>query len=210
MEPSPWEQALGEQFLQLDPRLRAYFGAIPSGAVGDGRGVFRVVGTPRRWLWPLLAVLARDAVLFPVWEREVPFHVRNTPGPSTVAALRRFDFESGSRTMCDLVSVEAGALVDRLGRRGSVVVALVATVDGGALVLRSTRVRLWGIPLPRVLAPHMALVERWDEAGSHQHVSFVLHSALIGRLYEYDGWFDYRIAAAHPREDADDPRAHTR
>ncbi|MBE7163154.1 MAG: DUF4166 domain-containing protein, partial [Williamsia herbipolensis] len=64
---------------RLHPRLRAYFAAIPPGHVGRGDGVFAVVGTPRRWLWPFLALFARDDVMFPVWERDVPFTVENRP-----------------------------------------------------------------------------------------------------------------------------------
>jgi hypothetical protein len=77
---SPYELCAAPELLaRLHPRLRAYFGAIPPGHVGRGEGVFRVVGTPRRWLHPLLALFARDAVMFPVWERDVPFTVENRP-----------------------------------------------------------------------------------------------------------------------------------
>jgi hypothetical protein len=77
---SPYELTTPPDVLaRLHPRLRAYFGAVPPGHVGRGEGVFAVVGTPRRWLWPLLACTALDAVMFPVWERDVPFTVENRP-----------------------------------------------------------------------------------------------------------------------------------
>jgi hypothetical protein len=64
IERSPWEAALGDVLGGLHPRLRGYFAAIPAGHLGVGEGVFATVGTPRRWLWPLLWFFARDGVLF--------------------------------------------------------------------------------------------------------------------------------------------------
>jgi hypothetical protein len=79
MAPSPYElSAPGHVLARLHPRLRTYFAAVPVGHVGR-EGLFAVVGTPRRWLWPVLALLARDGVVFPVWERDVPFTVENRP-----------------------------------------------------------------------------------------------------------------------------------
>ena len=40
-------------------------------------GTFDRVGTPRRWLWPVLRVLQRRRILFPVWEHDVPFTIEN-------------------------------------------------------------------------------------------------------------------------------------
>ncbi|PYY32550.1 DUF4166 domain-containing protein [Curtobacterium sp. MCJR17_055] len=80
MSGSPYElSAPADVLARLHPRLRTYFGRIPSGYVGRGSGTFSVVGTPRRWVWPVLAVFARDAVMFPVWEHDVPFTVENRP-----------------------------------------------------------------------------------------------------------------------------------
>ncbi|MET3451881.1 DUF4166 domain-containing protein [Curtobacterium sp. 1544] len=80
MTRSPYELSISPDVLaRLHPRLRTYFGPIPPGQVGRGEGVFDVVGTPRRWLRPVLAWFARDAVMFPVWERDVPFTVENRP-----------------------------------------------------------------------------------------------------------------------------------
>ena len=117
---SPYRAVLGAAFDELHPRLRAYFDAIPAGAVGRGSGVFETVGTPRRWLWPVLAVFARSHVMFPVWEREVPFTVENRAvtapdGSPAVAATRRFALRSGAATMVDEISVRRGAVIDRLG-----------------------------------------------------------------------------------------------
>lgn len=218
---SPYELSTPSEVLaRLHPRLSTYFGAIPPGHVGRGEGVFDVVGTPRRWLWPLLAWFARDSVMFPVWERDVPFTVENRParvrrGPGTglearpaVRAHRTFRFRSGSRTMVDAITAEPVGLVDHLGRRGRVSARLRAEVDArgpdaGALRLVSTRVtfRALGreVRLPARIAPRVTLKERFDDEADLQRVSLVLTAPVLGTLYRYEGAFRYEIAPDEER-----------
>lgn len=215
MSRSPYELSTPPDVLaRLHPRLRTYFGPIPPGHVGRGEGVFTVVGTPRRWLWPVLAWFARDAVMFPVWERDVPFTVENRPAhvrrgstgleaQVAVRAHRTFRFRSGTRTMVDAITAEPDGLVDHLGRRGRVSALLRTEVDGtgpdaGALRLVSTRVtfRALGreVRLPAVVAPRVTLVERFDDEADRQRVSLVLSAPVVGTLYRYEGAFRYEIA----------------
>jgi len=212
---SPYELSTPPDVLaRLHPRLRMYFAAVPPGHVGRGEGVFTVVGTPRRWLWPVLAWFARDAVMFPVWERDVPFTVENRPAhvrrgstgleaQVAVRAHRTFRFRSGARTMVDAITAEPDGLVDHLGRRGRVSALLRTEVDGtgpdaGALRLVSTRVtfRALGreVRLPAVIAPRVTLVERFDDEADRQRVSLVLSAPVVGTLYRYEGAFRYEIA----------------
>lgn len=221
MSRSPYELSTPSEVLaRLHPRLSTYFGAIPPGHVGRGEGVFDVVGTPRRWLWPLLAWFARDSVVFPVWERDVPFTVENRParvrrGSGTglearpaVRAHRTFRFRSGSRTMVDAITAEPDGLVDHLGRRGRVSARLRAEVDAhgpdaGALRLVSTRVtfRALGreVRLPALIAPRVTLMERFDDEADLQRVSLVLTAPVLGTLYRYEGAFRYEIAPDEER-----------
>ncbi|MCS5511554.1 DUF4166 domain-containing protein [Curtobacterium flaccumfaciens pv. betae] len=216
MSRSPYELSTPPEVLaRLHPRLRTYFAAVPPGHVGRGEGVFTVVGTPRRWVWPVLAWFARDAVMFPVWERDVPFTVENRParvrrGPGTglearpaVRAHRTFRFRSGARTMVDAITAEPDGLVDHLGRRGRVSARLRAQVDdtgpdAGALRLVSTRVtfRALGrdLRLPAALSPCVTLTERFDDEADLQRVSLVLTAPVVGTLYRYEGAFRYEIA----------------
>ncbi|MBA8989626.1 hypothetical protein FHW23_000858 [Curtobacterium pusillum] len=215
MTRSPYQLSTPPDVLTcLHPRLRTYFGPIPPGHVGRGEGVFDVVGTPRRWLWPLLAWFARDAVMFPIWERDVPFTVENrparvrrrsTPGQEervAVRAYRTFRFRSGTRTMVDAITAEPEGLVDHLGHRGRVSALLRTEVDAhgpdaGALRLVSTRVtfRALGreLRLPALIAPRVTLVERFDDDADRQRVSLVLTAPLIGTLYRYEGAFRYAV-----------------
>ncbi|MCS5496935.1 DUF4166 domain-containing protein [Cnuibacter physcomitrellae] len=195
---SPFERALGpEAVAALHPRLRAYVGAIPAGHHGVGRGTYEVAGSRRRWLRPVLAVLAREQVLFPAHQRDVPFRIRNDEGPWGRRAQREFGFLSGRRTMVDEVHLVDGRLVDDIGSHRRFRAELEAGVDDGALVLTSTRMLIrvgrHRIPLPRRWSPRLHLVERFDDAAGRQRVDLVLVAPAIGRLYEYRGTFEYRI-----------------
>lgn len=197
---SPYEVALGGDLTGLHPQLRAYFAAIPAGHQGLGRGTFDRVGTPRRWLWPVLALLARDGVVFPVWERDVPFSVVNRPGPARVDAVRRFDFPAGAREMIDSIGADAGGLADLLGRSGRLEARLHSRIVDGALHLDSTRVfvHLAGrrVPVPRLCAPRVHLTERFDDADARQHVRVTVTLPIVGTVYEYSGSFRYSIEEA--------------
>jgi hypothetical protein len=201
---SPYEAALGDELDRLHPRLRTYFSAIPAGAVGCGRGTFAVVGTPRRWLWPVLWVLGRQGVLFPVDRHDVPFRVTNraatdATGSVAVRAVRHFDFADGPRHMVDSIVARGTGLEDHLGHRRRWSARLRVTVVDGALTMTSTRTSLrmgrLHLPLPRTIAPRVSLHESFDESVGRQRVSVVLDSPALGRLYEYTGHFDYEVVA---------------
>ena len=203
--PSPYEEVFRDTLDSLHPGLRAYFGEIPRGSIGVGAGVFDVVGTPRRWLWPALRLLAAEGIMFPAWQRQVPFTVVNRPfvdarGNLAVGAVRRFRFDSGERSMIDAITAERGGLVDHPGRSRRLASRLSGTVVDGRLTLVSTvlTVRLGRVRLrvPRAIAPTVALVERFDVADGRQHVALEVRAPLIGRVYEYSGSFSYRIEKA--------------
>lgn len=193
---SPYERAL--DLSGLDPSLRTYFSGIPEGQQGVGRGTFDVVGTPRRWLWPVLAVLAREGIVTPTWQHRVPFAVRNRAGADgSLVAERRFDLPGGAFTMVDRMTARSGLLIDQLGYGRRLAARFASRVDAGALHLRSVEVRVrlarhWlRVPLP--IAPRVDLIERYDHERELQHVSVELSLPLIGRIYEYSGWFSYHL-----------------
>lgn len=193
---SPWQLALGARLQELDPALATYFSTIPAGSVGRGSGTFDWVGTPRRWLWPVIAVLGRAAIAFPVWERDVPFEVVNVPGDGSIRATLAFGLRSGERVMRHEIRMTPNGLVDVLGTRGRLEAALRADVVDGRLELRSTGVR-WRVAralIPIPFAPRIHLVERRE--ADRQRVEFSMTAPVLGRIYEYSGTFGYRIEAS--------------
>lgn len=199
---SPYQRVLGRDLAGLHPRLRAYFSAIPLGSVGRGDGIFDVVGTPRRWLWPALWLLGRAGIVFPVWQHGVPFSVTNRPvtdagGSPAVSAVRRFRFSGGHRDMTDLIAAPAGGLIDRLGSGGILEAAFEAGVAEGGLVLTSTKVAVrvgrLALVVPSRIAPVVRLSERFDDAADRQRIGVTIDAPLLGRLYEYRGSFTYSV-----------------
>ncbi|MBO9625274.1 MAG: DUF4166 domain-containing protein [Microbacterium sp.] len=195
---SPYARALGDRVAELHPRLRAYFQAVPDGHVGIGDGVFRRVGTPRRWLWPLLRVLERRGVVPACWEHDVPFRVENRTIAARAIAEREFDLPGGTWTMHDSVVLSRhGRVVDELGEPGVVAACFDVDVHRGGLRLTSRAVGLrigrMRLRLPAIVRPTVRLWERFDEGIDRQRVSLTIDAPLIGRVYEYAGDFAYRI-----------------
>lgn len=195
---SPYARALGERMQHLHPVLQRYFSTVPAGSVGLGEGVFEVVGTPRRWLWPVLWLLQQRGVVFAGWQQAVPFHIVNRTVGGSAVSLRTFETEHLAWTMSDAVSLTpAGTLVDRIGAPATVAAALRIDVADGALTLTSSRVGLrvghLRITIPRCVAPVVRVTECFDDADGRQHVAATIDVPLLGRVYEYRGSFTYRI-----------------
>jgi hypothetical protein len=147
-------------------------------------------------------------VIFPVWERDVPFTVENrsvtrADGSPAVAAVREFQLSGGPRRMVDEIGVSSGALDDRLGRPVRAVALFGARILEGALHLRSERVTIvvgrLGVRLPRAVAPLIVLTERFDEAENRQRVAITVTMPIVGRVYQYAGWFRYEVDTGESR-----------
>ncbi|MCS5713047.1 DUF4166 domain-containing protein [Herbiconiux sp. CPCC 205716] len=208
---SPYELTSGSSLDDLHPVVRRYVGGIRPGFRGYGSGVFEQIGTPRRWLWPLLRMLGPQGILFPAWEHNVPFSVINAPlvdrdGRTGVVAVRRFHFLTGAQTMVDVITAEnpgPDGLVDHLGVDRRFRVRLSTRVVRGELHLVSTAVELrvgrHFVPLPRAVTPRVTVVERFDDAANAgegaQRVTAVVEAPLVGRVYEYTGTFGYEVRA---------------
>ncbi|TBN57757.1 DUF4166 domain-containing protein [Glaciihabitans arcticus] len=198
-EESVWQRALGDDIDRLSPGLRAYFALPPAGTVGRGTGVYEVAGSSRRWLRPVLAVLAWRRILFPEFGRGIPFTVTNTPAGDALRGWRTFDFPGRTRVMQDEMRIVGGALHDFLGRHSELEAQLELEVVEGALHLRTGR--LWlNLGRLRVALPRLArirLIEQSVENG--QRVSAVLSSPVLGDWFEYTGDFRYEYVSNSDR-----------
>ncbi|WP_149085894.1 MULTISPECIES: DUF4166 domain-containing protein [Microbacterium] len=204
---SPYARALGVRLTELHPRLQTYFQAVPEGMVGVGEGTFHRVGTPRRALWPLLHRLERRGVIAARWERDVPFRIENRTIASRAIAERTFRFADGPWVMRDAVApTRHGRIVDELGEPGLIVACFDVEPRAGALHLTSravgVRVGRFRLRIPRIMAPVVRLVERWDEEAERQRVRLTVDAPLLGRLYEYRGDFSYLLEPDRKDDDA--------
>jgi Domain of unknown function (DUF4166) len=201
---SPYERALGDRFSELHPQLQVYFAAIPDGHVGHGTGVFDTVGARRWWARATLRLLGAG-VLFPVWERDVPFTVVNRPerspsGQLAVAAERTFRLRNGDRVMTDRVATAERTLVDVLGRKRRFRARFQPNVCDAGLQLDSTdvevRVGRHHLRMPRAVAPSIRLTERaaaGESSARLQHIAITVDVPVLGRIYEYSGTFTYEL-----------------
>lgn len=221
-ERSVSELILGDEIAQLHPQLRRYFGPIPAGHEGRGRGVYSWAGPRHRVLRPVFAWLAWRRILFPERGRDVPFTVVNTrSGAGALSARREFEFPRVTRIMEDTMCVVRGKggasrLVDRLGRRRGLEVDLELDVHEGGVRMRSTRLgvrlnvpvlrkhgrargreavlrpRTLRVPLPRIVT--MTLDERAHPSeDGRQRVDVRLRAPLLGDVFRYVGDFEYAV-----------------
>lgn len=200
---SPYERALGDRISELHPKTAWYFRTIPEGHVGIGTGVFTSAGSRHRWLWPVFRIAEALGVAFAGWERDVPFRIENRTIRGTAVAVRHFELPGRSWVMPDTVSLGANRVLrNEIGPHRTVVTTFDIDVQDAAVVLRIRRVGMrFGrlrVAAPRFLRPRISLVERWDEDRRQHHVNMTIDAPLIGRVYEYTGYFDYTIQSETP------------
>lgn len=200
---SPYERALGERIAELHPKTGWYFRTIPAGHVGVGRGTFTTAGSRHRWLWPVFRIAEALGVAFAGWETDVPFRIENRTVDGRALAVRHFDLPGRTWVMPDVVELTpAGILRNEIGPHRTVVTTFDIDVRDGAVVLTIRRVGMrFGrlrIAAPSFLRPRIGLVERWDDGRQQHHVNMTIDAPLLGRVYEYTGYFDYVIESETP------------
>lgn len=198
---NPYNAVLGDAAsAELHPALRTYFSALGHDEVGIGEGTFEVVGARRRWIRWLLAPLSRRGVVFAGWRTNVPFRITNRLRPDGLLTAQR-ELRLGDNhawIMTDSVAVNLqGRVVDVLGVPPTVAASFTAAVTDGAFTLRShtvgVRIAQRMLRIPGAIAPVIRLMERFDDQVGRQHVDITLALPLLGIIYEYRGYFDYRI-----------------
>ncbi|MFD5215878.1 DUF4166 domain-containing protein [Microbacterium sp. NPDC058345] len=195
---SPYLRVLGAGRAGLHPNLATYFEAVPPGHIGIGEGVFHRAGARRRWLWPVFRMLQARGAVLGGWHENVPFTVRNRSVEGSAVARRTFHLPAGDWVMRDVVSARAnGTVVDQLGEPPIVAAAFRVSVEGGALRLHSTAVGIrlgrLRVRMPKAIAPVIRLRESFDDAARRQRVELSVDVPGLGRVYEYDGTFAYRV-----------------
>lgn len=195
---SPYQRALGDRISELHPKTAWYFRTIPDGHVGVGTGVFTTAGSRYRWLKPAFRIAEALGVAFAGWEKNVPFRIENRTIGGAAVAVRHFELPGRTWVMPDIVTLGSNRVLrNEIGPHRTVVTTFDIDVEGGAVVLRIRRAGMrFGrlrIAAPRLLHPRIGLVERWDQERQQHHVNMTIDAPLLGRVYEYTGYFDYAI-----------------
>ena len=215
---SPYQAVLGDGLRRPAPAAAGVLRRDPGRrTTASGRGVFDTVGTPRRWLWPALALLGGRRGLPGLASATCRSRSMNRPGRGrggrAVGARRpRLPPRGrGDGRWCDEISADARGHRRPLGRPSPRVEPRfdAAVVDGAtaahvdvASSCGSARMR---IPVPALVAPrvdaHRALRRR---PGRAARVASRCTSPLIGTVYEYAGSFRYSVQSggAEARERA--------
>jgi hypothetical protein len=164
-----YRRVLGKRFDQLHPVLRR-FHSTPN-AVGVGR--FRVRRHPGRFR-ELLATFSR----FPPTSDATEVLLRVLPAGAGERWVRSFD----GVPLVTLQTVRGGVLIEQAGPTHF---GFAIEVLNGGMVFRSTRVWLFGVELPRALAPSLYATVNPTECGWKAAVRMSV--PLLGPLLEYEG-----------------------
>lgn len=193
----PYRQALGAQASTLHPRLESYFSPLPPGRAGHGHGVLTRLGS-RSPLRILMRPFQSRGAFYAGWADDVPFEVINRGEDGAVVAERRFHVSGEAWVMRDRVTLAGdGLMEDLIGAPPMLSAVFEVAVESGALVLRSHRMRIQlgrlRLRVPRPVAPRILLEERFLDELDRQQVSVSVDLPVLGRIYEYEGTFTYRI-----------------
>lgn len=208
--PSIYQQALGDDYERLHPRIRERFGLqSEAGVACIGRGVMDRVWYNRLAALPL-AVGARRHLMFPQAGEQVPFTVHNYAytdrwGRETVSWVRKFRFPGRLRqfdaTM--IYSDERGRIVDYLGNRQHLAVDLELSVDPrGGIRIRSGEQRCYEGLLqfrwPQLFTGAAEVCEWYDEAADCYRIEVDVSSPLLGPVFRYAGRFQAEFVKCPP------------
>ena len=153
--------------------------------------MFTEAGCTSALLRPALRLAAAWRIAFPEGGASIPFTIENRGDASgAVHARRELRFPGRRRVMVDAVREHRGLVVDALGTSGRLEVALRVDAVDGALVARSSavRVRVGGLWWRVVVKPAGAGREWWL-VSFHRKTEGAIRSAIrsaknAGRLIE--------------------------
>lgn len=204
--PSLYEQALGDEFERLHPRMKQRFGFSSEDRVAHvGRGVMHKIERPSRIAKPVLALCTLRNLLFPERGTNVPFTIANCAyvdsfGRETMTWYRTFRFPRRTRVFeaTMVLDHERKTIVDYLGTHQHVAADLHASVDddggmnftGGEQRYYTT---LFGFRIPRWLVGNANVREWWDDNDGCYRIDVHVTNRLLGTILRYQGSFDLEI-----------------
>jgi len=198
---SIYEQALGEKFRLLHPRIQERFGfSSKDRRASIGTGVMEKVWRGRSFTLPFLYIGSWRRIMFPERGASIPFTVRNYAycdpyGRETVTWIRNFATRHPRRFDAYMIySKKRGAVVDYLGTHQHLAVDIHLSVDDrGGLRLRSGAQRFYegfiAFNFPLALSGFAEVCEWFDDRDQKFHIEVNVHNDVWGPLFGYVGSF---------------------
>jgi hypothetical protein len=198
---SVYEQALGNRFRLLHPRIQERFGfSSKDRRASIGTGVMEKVWRGKPFTLPFLYVGSWRRIMFPERGEAIPFTVRNYAycdpyGRETVTWIRNFATRHPRRFDAYMIySQERRVVVDYLGTHQHLAVDIHLSVDErGGLRLRSGAQRFYegliAFSFPLALSGIADVCEWFDDRDQKFHIEVNVHNDVWGPLFGYVGSF---------------------
>ena len=199
---SIYEQALGEEFKLLHPRMQERFGfSSKDGRASIGKGTMDKIWRGKFFTLPFLYVGSWRRIMFPERGTAIPFTIRNFAyvdpfGRETVTWIRNFETHHPRRFDAYMIySQQRGGIIDYLGTHQHLAVDIRLSVDQrGGLCLRSGSQRFYegliGFTFPLLFSGVADVCEWYEERDGRFHIEVNVHNDTWGPLFGYRGKFD--------------------
>jgi Domain of unknown function (DUF4166) len=199
---SIYEQALGDKFKLLHPRIQERFGFNSKDRCASiGRGVMDKIWRGKFFTLPFLYVGSWRRIMFPESGTAVPFTIRNYAytdplGRETVTWIRNFETPHPRRFDAYMIySEQRGCVVDYLGTHEHLAVDIDLSVDSrGGLRLRSGAQRFYEgfirFNFPMICSGIADVCEWYEGSDQKFHIEVNVHNDVWGPLFGYSGSFD--------------------
>jgi hypothetical protein len=198
---SIYEQALGDKFNLLHPRIQERFGfSSQDGRASIGTGVMEKVWRGKFFTLPFLYVGSWRRIMFPDCGSDISFTVKNYAyrdpmGRETVTWIRNFATPHPRRFDAYMIYSQArGCIVDYLGTHQHLAVDIHLSVDNrGGLCLRSGAQRFYegavAFNFPMAFSGIAEVCEWFEDGDQKFHIEVNVRNHLWGPLFGYKGSF---------------------
>ena len=209
---SIYEQALGEKFARLHPRIQERFGFSSRDHLACiGTGTMETIWHGPLYTMPFLYIGSWRRIMFPERGENVPFTIRNYAyvdeyGRETVTWIRDFATRTPRRFDAYMIfSQQRGLIVDYLGTHQHLAVDIDLSVDErGGIRLRSGAQRFYegaiGFSFPLLFSGIADVCEWFDDGDQRFHIEVNVTNNVWGRLFGYRGSFDAEWRKVGPGE----------
>ena len=205
---SIYEQALGEKFYRLHPKLQEKFGltsAMNRTAVASG--IMREISGGHPLIRPWFILGTRKHIVFPERGKHIPFTLTNVVyrdwhGKDMFAWLREFHFPKAVRHFDAVMWYDSrtNGIMDAFGTHQDFVSALHldAREDGGIRIVSDRQwLRVFGfyVPIPKPFRGEAEIHEWYNDDAEEFSVHVRVRNPLVGTLFEYRGSFKTEYVA---------------